>query len=617
MDSRAIDLTDLQRGLLEYRRSLYRPTPRQTVVEWAEANIKLSGRQTESPGPFTTSVRPYTREPLECWKDATVSEVTLCWGSQTAKSTMLMVGACWMICEDPSPMLWMNPTESLVRSFSKTRWRTMLEDCPKAVSEFPRNLHQMTHLEQHFRRCTLNFIGSNSPANIASRPIRVFIADETDKFADATSKEADSLELGEQRLKAFSSSKMFLTSTPTVVEGRIWQRFLRGDQRRFFIPCPHCKTPIKLLWGQVKWDEAARLPDKAWDMGRVRASAHYLCQACSQPISDAQKFVALRSGEWRAENAGAMPGVRSYHLSSLYAPDRKCTWGHLAVQFLEAKASLLGLQSFINGVLAEPWESHESTRERMELITSKMQSDEKWKKALTVDCQARAPYFWYVVRAWTSGHSEAVEAGPLDTWEEIEAVQKSHHIPDVGVFIDSGWGARSDADVYGACMRRCEVVARPSEDFELLPAAIGWQPCKGFPGRKRWKSEDTGLWLPYYLRAMDPFLGTAHAGQVEMSLFEFAGDFFKDILDMMRTRRSPHEWSVPGSVATETYWRHLDGEIRDTRRNPKTGRTTYAWKKRSTAWPNHLFDCEVMQIAAASFFGLLDVAGPTDGEEDA
>ena len=57
-------LTDLQRDLLEFRRGLYRPTPRQTVVEWAEANLRLTSRQTEHPGPFSTSVRPYTREPL-------------------------------------------------------------------------------------------------------------------------------------------------------------------------------------------------------------------------------------------------------------------------------------------------------------------------------------------------------------------------------------------------------------------------------------------------------------------------------------------------------------------------------------------------------------------------
>ena len=109
MDSQH-NLTPEQLEVLDFRRSLYRPTPKQTVVEWAEANVHLSRRQTEHPGPFSTSTRPYMREPMEAWRLAEVTECALCWGSQTAKTTCLMTGAAWMICEDPSPMLWIMPT---------------------------------------------------------------------------------------------------------------------------------------------------------------------------------------------------------------------------------------------------------------------------------------------------------------------------------------------------------------------------------------------------------------------------------------------------------------------------------------------------------------------------
>jgi hypothetical protein len=34
-------MTDLEREILEFRRQLWRPTPRQSVVEWAEANLSL------------------------------------------------------------------------------------------------------------------------------------------------------------------------------------------------------------------------------------------------------------------------------------------------------------------------------------------------------------------------------------------------------------------------------------------------------------------------------------------------------------------------------------------------------------------------------------------------
>lgn len=605
-------LTDLQRDLLEFRRQLYRPTPKQTVVEWSEANLKLTQRQTEHPGPFTTSIRPYTREPMECWKDSSVSECTLCWGSQTAKTTTLMAGLAWLIDNEPCPALWLMPTENLARSFSKSRWLPMLEDAPAMVAHFPSDRDKLTNLEQHFTRSTLTFVGSNSPANLASRPVRVLIADEVDKFAPATEKEADALDLAEQRLKAFSSSKAFLTSTPTTTEGRIWQRFLRGDQRRFYLPCPHCKEPIKLEWRQVKWDESAKMPDGKWDFGKVRGSARYECQLCKGHITDAQKVAALRSGVWVPENKGALPGVRSYHLSSLYSPDRKCTWGHLAVAFLEAQDSLLGLQGFVNGNLAEPWENQSAPRQREEIIVAGAEGlSEKAVKFLTVDCQAVSPHFWFVVRAWNEdGSSRAIDAGPLDTWQDVRDKQLEHQIQDVHVVIDSGYDA---PNVYAECLRYGQFVPRDRK----VPLWRGWTPAKGYQ-RRGWRNPKTGVDEPFELKGIDPRIGDNRGGQghLELKLLNFATDTTKDILERLRKGQTSTRWEVCEKAANADYWRHLDCEHKVARLSSSTGRTTWTWLPRSSKWPNHMADCEVMQIAAAIFHNRLKITANADRTAD-
>ncbi len=606
-------LTDLQRDLLQFRRGLYRPTPRQTVVQWAEANLTLTSRQTEHPGPFSTSVRPYTREPLECWKDPGVQEVTLCWGSQTSKTTTLMAGLAWMIDNEPSPALWLMPSENLARSFSKARWLPMLEDCPALVARFPSDKDKITNLEQHFDRSTLTFVGSNSPANLASRPVRVLIADEVDKFGAATETEADALDLAEQRLKAFSSSKAFLTSTPTTRDGRIWQRFERGDQRRYYIPCPHCKELIRLEWRQVKWDDPeTKLPPKTesgdWDLNKVRGFARYECQLCKGNISDAHKVAALRHGKWIPENANALPGVRSYHLSSLYAPDRKCTWGNLAVAFLEAAASILGLQGFINGYLAEPWENQSAPREREELIVSGAEVlGGKPLRLLTVDHQASAPHFWYVVREWadTGGHSRGLAAGSLDTWQDLRDVQKANGVEDIHVIIDSGYDATT---VYAECLRWGRFHGRDGK----IPLWVGWMPAKGMP-RRGWRNPKTQAEEPFFLRGIDPRVGDNRGGQgaLELKLLEFATDTTKDILDNLRRGKTSTRWEVLDKVATPEYWRHMDAETKSARLAAATGRTTWTWLPRSKKWPNHLLDCEVQQIAGAIFHRRLVLTNAT------
>ena len=598
-------LTDLQRSLLDYRRNLYRPTPQQTVVEWSEANLRLTQRQTEHPGPFSTSVRPYTREPMEAWKDPSISEVTLCWGSQTSKTTTLMAGLAWLIANEPSPALWLMPSENLARSFSKSRWLPMLEDSPAMLECFPAEADKITNLEQNFTRSTLTFVGSNSPANLASRPVRVLIADEVDKFAEATAKEADALDLAEQRLKSFSSSKAFMTSTPTVVEGRIWQRFLRGDQRRFYIPCPHCKEPIKLLWPQVTWDDA-RTEDGKPDLAKIRASAHYVCQLCQGHITDAHKVAALRHGRWMPENTGALPGVRSYHLSSLYSPDRKCTWGHLAVSFLEAKASMAGLQGFINGTLAEPWEQQDVQQDRTE--TAQIVRVDGGRRYLTADVQAVAPFLWWVCREWKDGNSTLIAAGHADDFAALRRVQVALEVHDMDVGIDSGFNTQV---VYDACAGFSTSTTNPISfpcglrfppDGGLRkPAVIGWMPLKGREVGARFTAK-TGAVHPFGLST-----SSSMRTDVVQPLLVFDTEHLREMLSRLRRGDIDRQWGVAGNpegfqvegaylAEPELYWRHLDSHVLRPVAN-RAGRIKHVWMKRNQKWPDHLHDCEIMQLA--------------------
>ena len=47
------------------------------------------------------------------------------------------------------------------------------------------------------------------------------------------------------------------------------------------------------------------------------------------------------------------------------------------------------------------------------------------------------------------------------------------------------------------------------------------------------------------------------------------------------------------------------------------GVTTYTWAKRSNNWPNHLLDCEVMQLALAMKFGALKLLSNQKEEKNA
>lgn len=69
-------------GFFEYRERL-------SVEAWATANVELSARITEQPGPYTTRLHPYVSEILEGISNAKVKRISLCWEVRPAKQQLL------------------------------------------------------------------------------------------------------------------------------------------------------------------------------------------------------------------------------------------------------------------------------------------------------------------------------------------------------------------------------------------------------------------------------------------------------------------------------------------------------------------------------------------------
>jgi hypothetical protein len=621
---------------------LYCESPKESPSDWACRNLRFN--EPNNCGPFSLLGREYNREPINTIAEPTITDLVLVYGSQSGKTASIMALIAWVVRFMASRVLWVMPNSDGTggaKNFSVTRWQPML-----LASEVIRRMlpsdkrREFKNAQQRINGSIIDFVGSNSPANLASNPCRVQVMDEVDKFNDGTTKEADAVELIEQRGKRFGNPKRIKTSTPTVPDGLIWREFMKGDQRRYFVPCVHCVGHIVFAWsesftvmkktgceGYVHWDREAKRADGSWDYERVKASAHVKCPHCQGRINDSDKTKMVRSGEWRPTNPGASKAFRSYHLPSLYASSPSTSFGALAVKFLEKKKSLDGLQGFINGDLAEPYQSQDRQAQRVEIITSKIDVTAEWKSQMTIDCQAtrnHGAWFWFVKRAWSERESVAISAGGCDTWDELRAAQgkavawhnagdampdtkdAARHVatPDACVMVDSGFGARSDADVYANCARFGEFMKRK---HPMLPLHIGWMPAKGFPSKKTWKDQETGAQVPFYSRSIDPFLGTTDAGKVQSTLFEFSGEYFKDLLETLRADKEGkcgHKWSVAADVATEEYWRHMDGKIKKGRLNKFNGRTVYEWSLRGRNWPDHLDDCEIQQIALAAFLGI-------------
>lgn len=264
--------------------------------------------------------------------------------------------AGYYIDQDPAPIIVIQPTLEMAEAWSKDRLAPMLRDTPALADKIrdPRSRDSgNTLLHKVFAGGNLTIGGANSPAGLASRPKRIVVCDEVDRYPRSAGAEGDPVNLVRKRSLTFWNKMFFAGSTPTIKGvSRIDELYNASDQRQFFVPCPDCAEPQILKWSQVKWPE-----------GRP-GEAVYVCEHCGSIWDDVTRWRAIAEAESRGHGWRPMAdfdGTAGFWLWEAYSP--WTTLGEMARSFLEAKKLPETLQTFVNTTLAQVWELEGTTLE--------------------------------------------------------------------------------------------------------------------------------------------------------------------------------------------------------------------------------------------------------------
>ncbi len=596
--------------------------PRNTKLpsKWCVESLVFD--ETDNHGPFRTAGCEYVVAPLDDFASTNITDEVLVWGSQTKKTGTLMGGAAFCAVNDPCGFLWVMPNIDLARKFSRQRWLPLLRASGPTRDLIPEGAdrHDFASATQILGAASFNFVGSNSAANLASQPCRRVILDEVDKFDRGGRREADAVDLAEQRTKNMTYPQRWKTSTPTLENGLIWQQARRGILYRYFGPCVHCHQLVVPAWSRkyttfpvqgyeafVEWDPSAKRDNGSWDMAKVERTAHLVCPFCQGHLLESMKTVMCRNGKWlptlrsiistsgRPTWVPVEPGDTSTfvvrHLPSMWASSPQTTFGRLAVKFLSAKNSLQGAQGFINGELAEPYRS----QDRVEITTTvargiTVEVTNEWTKLLTIDPQQRAPHFWWVLRAWAHLRCHGIESGSFNSWQDIEQFQMRHGIANECVALDTRWNTH---EVVRRCALHSDIIEPDGGQGTAL--YLGWLPVGGTPKRE-WKNE-SGAIVPWRFAPIDANPNNGLRNLASMNRLDFVSDYFKDLMHAMRAGEGGWQWTISDSANTEDYQHHNAAEVRN--------ETTGHWEKRVKDWPDHLRDCEMIQCAVAASLGLI------------
>ena len=111
------------------------------------------------------------------------------------------------------------PTERDAEAWSKDRFSPMARDTPCLAGKIadPKSRDGSNKiLHKRFPGGHLTIVGANAPSGLASRPIRILLCDEVDRYPFSAGAEGDPVNLAKKRTVTFWNRKIVLVSTPTI-----------------------------------------------------------------------------------------------------------------------------------------------------------------------------------------------------------------------------------------------------------------------------------------------------------------------------------------------------------------------------------------------------------------
>jgi phage terminase large subunit GpA-like protein len=349
----------------------------------------VASKTSAQPGQWRTSSQPAAFGVMAAHGEPDTHTMSVMAATQVLKTELLINIAGFHVHLDPAAVLFVQPTQGAAAAFSKERFAPTVEVTPVLAGLIakPRTRDsENTITHKAYPGGAIDFVGANSPMDLASRPKRIILSDEIDKYPPSAGDEGDPLKLAEERASTYHKlglAKFVRTCSPTE-EGvsRIGREYGQSDQRRCFVPCPHCGYRQTLTWANAVWSRDAaggHLPETAGircsgpDCGTIwteaeRAAALEQLEhlpdygwrqtrqfVCCEEIQAPERWTEKgRSVCKHCEKPAPYGGHAGFHVSKLYSVRHRLA--DLVREFIEAKEDPELLRKFTNTGLAELWQ---------------------------------------------------------------------------------------------------------------------------------------------------------------------------------------------------------------------------------------------------------------------
>ncbi len=593
----------------QFLRAQYTPAPDEEIWEWAARHIDFSlspNYDTPVHAQFDPNYAPYMKQPLEWLKDYTTRELWIRKCSRAGATEYLLAWLRWKVVHRAEPTYYLTADQLTTERFMESRIKRGFAACPEANKEY--KLARVTEHDIRFRGMDFRVSWPNAKGAFKQDGWAAIIADE---FPTWKAFAADMLR---KRAGTYAFHKLVGLGSPDPVGKHpdgdpVILEYDATDRCQWMMRDPGSGNPFAFEFGGakdgygLKWPEDCRDAETGeWDLERVRREAYYLTPDGTILTNDQRTHLVLEAEHlrldgdcrfgWVAQNSGAPSHIHGIWIVGPMVPFGDGDFGTLAYRFLEAKRrGMAALRSYFlenwadtgsmpnsntagdNSLRARELDYgrgskfYEAKDSEGELV---IPASEDAIRGLMMTVDVQKYHLWWVTRWWTvqdgQTRSGLEEWGNIASFGDLVGIIESVQPNAVG--IDIGYTER-----FGETADFC--------------AATGAFALKG---------EDNMKGDLYLRDDMNPTEGRKATSRTSAryTMLTWNTDVFRSKFLAALRGETPWGWYIP-KMAGREYIRQV----------MSTHKIDGEWCTKKGYPQDHMFDCEVMQLALARFDNLI------------
>jgi len=581
---------------------IYRPRPKISIYKWAADNVDFSREPTyDTPlkGPFDPDLMPFYKEPLDKILEGDCREIWFRAAERLGKTEhLILMPMRYSVAVDPMPSLYLSSDQKSSEKIFETRVKLGMY-LAEATAEKYESARAIEH-EIYFPNMYLVATWPRAKGAFKQTGYQRVYTDEASLLPDNT---AGAIR---KRTDTYPNSTIIFCSAPDATQNRpsekdpIYYELDDTPQKIWSMPDPKTRRLFTFRMGEklspdgLKWEQKAYNKKKrVWDLERVARSAHYVTPD-GTVIGNEKRNALIAKGKWIAENrTGLTPGKEGYIANAFLSPFPAGDFGELAVGFLTARRQGgAALKQWIySNMPDQPWsigveraadnvitlrEGPYRAGEKMSECKALQSFYIKRRSAVILTQDVQQTHIWAVAREWIKGgDSGLLWWKPIVMWSEIELAIQT-------------WRPRIKMIDNSYTRRRLEVLDK-CVAYKMIPTY----------GRDQLKE------AAYIKRKVDPFEGTRKQGRHTIDSYTFNPNAIKNDLWPMIHGRGPRRWTVYDEIESE-YCDQMTSE------NNHEGQFVL----RRAGVPNHIWDCEVLQVLAARILGFAQHIEPSQADSE-